>query len=149
MTFTIRHFAGDVHYNANGFLEKNKDALAESLIKLLESNTSINFIKPSEDLAPLVFASSGDNSAAAGPGGAAGGKEPDLVSFVALNHSNLVPPLPFLLAILLSLFLTLFASLLFSLSLTLTVIQPLLQQVQLLRRKTQTNSHFVANLKVI
>ncbi|RYG67377.1 hypothetical protein EON64_07580 [archaeon] len=35
----MRHFAGDVHYDATGFLEKNKDALAESLVSLLMSSS--------------------------------------------------------------------------------------------------------------
>lgn len=43
--FTVRHFAGDVHYNATNFLEKNRDALAESLMKLLQSST-ISIIQP-------------------------------------------------------------------------------------------------------
>ena len=42
--FTIRHFAGDVHYHAGNFLEKNRDALAECLLKLVKSTTSLPFL---------------------------------------------------------------------------------------------------------
>jgi hypothetical protein len=41
LEFTIKHFAGDVSYTAVGFLEKNKDALPESLLKLLATSTSL------------------------------------------------------------------------------------------------------------
>eukprot|EP00981_Chlorochromonas_danica_P003982 scaffold753_cov164-Ochromonas_danica.AAC.12 len=37
LSFTIRHFAGDVHYDARNFLEKNKDAMAESLLSLFSA----------------------------------------------------------------------------------------------------------------
>lgn len=39
LLFTIRHFAGDVHYNAKDFLEKNRDTLAESLLQLVQRST--------------------------------------------------------------------------------------------------------------
>jgi myosin heavy subunit len=48
LSFTIRHFAGDVHYNAGGFLEKNRDVLAESLMNLLQTS-SISMIKENKD----------------------------------------------------------------------------------------------------
>ncbi|XP_055346708.1 unconventional myosin-VIIa-like [Paramacrobiotus metropolitanus] len=37
-TFTICHYAGDVLYNAKGFLEKNRDSLPERLCVLLQSS---------------------------------------------------------------------------------------------------------------
>ena len=36
--FGVKHFAGDVHYTSDGFLEKNKDSLSPVLIKLLEDS---------------------------------------------------------------------------------------------------------------
>ena len=36
--FTVKHFAGDVTYNATSFMDKNKDALADSLLNLLQSS---------------------------------------------------------------------------------------------------------------
>uniref|UniRef100_A0A183V3M7 Myosin motor domain-containing protein n=1 Tax=Toxocara canis TaxID=6265 RepID=A0A183V3M7_TOXCA len=36
--FAIRHFAGIVHYNAVGWIEKNKDVLSESLVSVLKSS---------------------------------------------------------------------------------------------------------------
>lgn len=39
LEFTVRHFAGDVTYNARDFMEKNKDALAEGLLALLQRST--------------------------------------------------------------------------------------------------------------
>ena len=39
-TFIIKHFAGDVTYNINGFLEKNKDTLFSDLIACMGSSTN-------------------------------------------------------------------------------------------------------------
>ena len=39
-SFTIVHSASDVSYNANGFLEKNKDKLRSNLCHILEKSTS-------------------------------------------------------------------------------------------------------------
>ncbi|XP_034557968.1 unconventional myosin-VIIa-like [Notolabrus celidotus] len=38
--FGIRHFAGRVYYNADGFLEKNRDAISSDLIKMIEVSTN-------------------------------------------------------------------------------------------------------------
>ncbi|XP_069020490.1 unconventional myosin-VIIa-like [Embiotoca jacksoni] len=38
--FGIRHFAGTVHYDSNGFLEKNKDAVSGDLIKMIDTSTN-------------------------------------------------------------------------------------------------------------
>ncbi|KAI9333528.1 P-loop containing nucleoside triphosphate hydrolase protein [Zopfochytrium polystomum] len=38
-TFGIRHYAGEVFYTACGFLEKNKDAVQEGILELLQSST--------------------------------------------------------------------------------------------------------------
>uniref|UniRef100_A0A8C7HRK9 Unconventional myosin-VIIb n=1 Tax=Oncorhynchus kisutch TaxID=8019 RepID=A0A8C7HRK9_ONCKI len=40
MEFGIRHFAGVVHYDSNGFLEKNRDALNSGILKLIEASTN-------------------------------------------------------------------------------------------------------------
>lgn len=37
--FGVKHFAGDVHYTVDGFLEKNKDMLSPVLIKLVEDSS--------------------------------------------------------------------------------------------------------------
>ncbi|XP_042284103.1 unconventional myosin-VIIb-like [Thunnus maccoyii] len=38
--FGIHHFAGVVHYDSTGFLEKNKDAVSSDLIKMVEMSTN-------------------------------------------------------------------------------------------------------------
>jgi myosin heavy subunit len=48
LSFTVRHFAGDVHYNAVNFCEKNRDTLAESLTKLIQTS-SLSILKASEE----------------------------------------------------------------------------------------------------
>ncbi|XP_047506953.1 myosin-VIIa-like [Pieris napi] len=42
--FVIRHFAGDVYYNVNGFLDKNRDMLTTDLKELLMDSTN-KFLK--------------------------------------------------------------------------------------------------------
>ncbi|XP_074506568.1 unconventional myosin-VIIb-like isoform X1 [Sebastes fasciatus] len=38
--FGIRHFAGVVHYDSTGFLEKNRDAVSHDIIKMVETTTN-------------------------------------------------------------------------------------------------------------
>ncbi|XP_068447337.1 unconventional myosin-VIIb [Clinocottus analis] len=38
--FGVKHFAGKVDYDSNGFLEKNRDALSSDLIHLVETSTN-------------------------------------------------------------------------------------------------------------
>ncbi|KAM9323016.1 unconventional myosin-VIIa-like [Pholidichthys leucotaenia] len=38
--FGIHHFAGDVYYDSNGFLEKNKDAISHDIIKMVDMSTN-------------------------------------------------------------------------------------------------------------
>ncbi|CAB1325889.1 unnamed protein product [Coregonus sp. 'balchen'] len=40
MEFGIRHFAGVVHYDSKGFLEKNRDALSSDILKLIDTSTN-------------------------------------------------------------------------------------------------------------
>ncbi|XP_062873180.1 unconventional myosin-VIIa [Trichomycterus rosablanca] len=40
LQFGIRHFAGVVHYDCNGFLEKNRDALSLDIITLIQKSSS-------------------------------------------------------------------------------------------------------------
>ncbi|KAM9459633.1 unconventional myosin-VIIb-like [Salvelinus alpinus] len=40
MEFGIRHFAGVVHYDSKGFLEKNRDALNSDILKLIDASTN-------------------------------------------------------------------------------------------------------------
>lgn len=42
--FIIRHFAGDVGYSCDNFLDKNKDSLVSGIVKLINSS-SIEFIR--------------------------------------------------------------------------------------------------------
>ncbi len=41
--FVIKHYAGDVTYDATGFLDKNKDTLQKDLLVVVEGTTN-NFI---------------------------------------------------------------------------------------------------------
>ena len=43
LEFTIKHFAGDVTYQADGFLEKNRDRLQENLVSCMRTSNE-NFI---------------------------------------------------------------------------------------------------------
>ena len=36
LTFTIKHYAGEVVYESNGFIEKNKDTLYDDLIEVMQ-----------------------------------------------------------------------------------------------------------------
>uniref|UniRef100_A0A4W5PKL4 Myosin VIIB n=1 Tax=Hucho hucho TaxID=62062 RepID=A0A4W5PKL4_9TELE len=40
MEFGIHHFAGAVHYDSKGFLEKNRDALNSDILKLIDASTN-------------------------------------------------------------------------------------------------------------
>ena len=48
MDFTVRHFAGDVMYNAKDFMEKNKDSLAESLLEQMQQSSIPMLVSPPE-----------------------------------------------------------------------------------------------------
>lgn len=48
MDFTVRHFAGDVMYNAKDFMEKNKDALAEALLEQMQQSSIPMLVSPPE-----------------------------------------------------------------------------------------------------
>lgn len=65
LLFTIRHFAGDVHYNAKDFLEKNRDTLAESLLQLVQRSTVL------QSLTNSLNNSANTNGKKAAPYGAA------------------------------------------------------------------------------
>ena len=69
LCFTVRHFAGDVHYDATGFLEKNKDALAESLVSLMLSS-SLTLLTADYTFQPTASAPAA-NAEAAPPSGKA------------------------------------------------------------------------------
>lgn len=75
LLFTVRHFAGDVHYSAAGFLEKNRDALAENLRQLVTQHSS--WLGPL--FAPLeqaeVSAAAASTAAATGSGKGSSKKE--------------------------------------------------------------------------
>lgn len=51
LDFTVKHFAGDVIYNATNFMEKNKDALADSLLNLLQTSTMHLLVTSDESVA--------------------------------------------------------------------------------------------------
>lgn len=40
-TFTVKHFAGDVSYNIQGFLGKNNDSLQDDLLELIKSSHNV------------------------------------------------------------------------------------------------------------
>jgi myosin heavy subunit len=48
LSFTVRHFAGDVTYNAGNFLEKNRDTIVESLLKLIQTSSLTILKTPAE-----------------------------------------------------------------------------------------------------
>ena len=57
--FTVRHYAGDVEYNSNGFYDKNKDALFRDLYDLM-SESSMNLSRqcfPPKDKNPRKLTS--------------------------------------------------------------------------------------------
>jgi len=43
--FTIRHYAGEVFYNIDGFLSKNNDSLQEDILEVLKSSSNSYFIE--------------------------------------------------------------------------------------------------------
>jgi myosin I len=43
--FLIKHYAGDVDYNINGFCEKNRDVLFQDLIDLMKSSSKLVYFK--------------------------------------------------------------------------------------------------------
>ncbi|XP_019328860.1 PREDICTED: myosin heavy chain, skeletal muscle, adult isoform X2 [Aptenodytes forsteri] len=65
--FSLIHYAGTVDYNINGWLEKNKDPLNETVIGLYQ--------KSSLKTLALLFANYGGEAEAGGGGGKKGGKK--------------------------------------------------------------------------
>ncbi|XP_076210097.1 myosin heavy chain, skeletal muscle, adult [Aptenodytes patagonicus] len=65
--FSLIHYAGTVDYNINGWLEKNKDPLNETVIGLYQ--------KSSLKTLALLFANYGGEAEASGGGGKKGGKK--------------------------------------------------------------------------
>lgn len=61
LAFTVRHFAGDVHYNARDFLDKNRDALPEGLLTIVARSTVL------AGLAPATAPATAPADAAGGP----------------------------------------------------------------------------------
>ena len=61
LEFTVKHFAGDVMYNATNFMEKNKDALADSLLNLLQTST-IQLLVTSDESAAAASAAGAKKS---------------------------------------------------------------------------------------
>lgn len=51
--FLVRHFAGEVLYDVNGFLDKNRDTLRPELSSLVKKS-EISFVKMLFDDGPLV-----------------------------------------------------------------------------------------------
>lgn len=53
-TFTVKHFASDVTYTVDGFLDKNKDTVNEQLLEVV-SKTKVNFFSNSSCYMFLQF----------------------------------------------------------------------------------------------
>jgi myosin-5 len=70
--FTLTHYAAPVTYSAKGFCEKNKDSLAEDMLKALEK-ASVPFVR---GLFPSAAAAAAAKAHAAAAAGAAAGKAP-------------------------------------------------------------------------
>ncbi|KAL8015194.1 putative Axin interactor dorsalization-associated protein [Plasmopara halstedii] len=58
--FVINHYAGEVTYNVNGFLEKNDDSLHNDLISLMD-NSKCTFLRALYPIAQAVAVSAGAN----------------------------------------------------------------------------------------
>ncbi|CAM9256746.1 unnamed protein product, partial [Phaeothamnion confervicola] len=70
--FIVRHFAGDVTYNASGFLEKNSDALHDNLLDLIDAsdNAFLRVVSDYHDKeVPLVDVAAGKDGGLGGFGG--------------------------------------------------------------------------------
>lgn len=52
--FGVKHFAGDVHYTVDGFLEKNKDMLSPVLMGLMENSTVSTIATMTKNQKPAV-----------------------------------------------------------------------------------------------
>lgn len=59
LAFTVRHFAGDVHYNARDFLDKNRDALPEGLLSIVARSTVLAGLAPAAASAATPAEASG------------------------------------------------------------------------------------------
>ena len=82
LEFAIRHFAGDVMYNAQTFMEKNKDALAEGLVELLQQS-SISMLRATEE------DSQGATAGTSGGGGGAKKKKGTKLTLAAKFKNDL------------------------------------------------------------
>ncbi|ORC93509.1 myosin IB heavy chain [Trypanosoma theileri] len=65
--FFIKHYAGDVHYNAEGFINRNKDFLSLDVVALLRSSSNSFLLKILADILNDVVESG--NSSSGGGGG--------------------------------------------------------------------------------
>nr|CCC90215.1 putative myosin IB heavy chain [Trypanosoma congolense IL3000] len=65
--FFVKHYAGDVHYDAQGFTNRNKDTLSPDLIGLLRSISNRFVLDILSDM--LNEAAEAEGAAASGPGG--------------------------------------------------------------------------------
>lgn len=73
LLFTVRHFAGDVHYNAFNFLEKNRDTIPEALLSLISSSSLSILNTAFTSTGANEIAPADDKSAKGGKGGGGGG----------------------------------------------------------------------------
>ena len=54
--FSVKHYAGTVKYDCNGWVEKNRDALKEGLISLMQTSSETTVIAQLLELPPVPVA---------------------------------------------------------------------------------------------
>ena len=53
--FVVRHYAGEVSYDGDGFVDKNKDRCPEDLLVLLRNSSRLNYPNPNPNPTPYTL----------------------------------------------------------------------------------------------